>query len=137
MSLREERNAAKVSTELLDVRMPAVTALMTQLSGGNQQKAIFARWITGPIQILLLDEPTHGVDIRSKGQIYDIIRNLASEGVAIIMVSSELEEFEALCDRVLLLREGGMIGEVEAEDISKDTILHTLLTGEQQGATMQ
>ena len=137
LSLREERNAAKDSTEHLEVRMPAITALMTQLSGGNQQKAIFARWITGPIRILLLDEPTHGVDIRSKGQIYDIIRNLASKGVAIVMVSSELEEFEALCDRVLLLREGKIIGEVEGEDISKDTILHTLLTGEQDGATVQ
>ena len=117
--------------------MPAVTALMTQLSGGNQQKAIFARWITGPIRVLLLDEPTHGVDIRSKGQIYDIIRNLAGEGVAIILVSSELEEFEALCDRVLLLREGRMIGEVDGQDISKDSILHTLLTGQQSQAPIQ
>ncbi len=137
LRLGEERRAARASTERLGVRMPAITALMTQLSGGNQQKAIFARWITGPIRVLLLDEPTHGVDIRSKGQIYDIIRNLAAEGVAIIMVSSELEEFEALCDRVLLLREGRMIGEVDGEHISKDTILHTLLTGEQDEAVQQ
>lgn len=131
LKLGEERKTATETTTRLGVRMPSITALMTQLSGGNQQKAIFARWITGPIRVLLLDEPTHGVDIRSKGQIYDIIRNLAGEGVAIIMVSSELEEFEALCDRVLLLRNGEMIGEVQGEDISKDTILHTLLAGDE------
>ena len=107
---------------------------MSQLSGGNQQKAIFARWVTGPIRILLLDEPTHGVDIRSKAQIYDIIRDLAEDGAAILMVSSELEEMEALCDRVLLLRDGEAIGEVRGAQISKDAILHTLLAGDQTGA---
>ena len=63
---------------------------MTELSGGNQQKSIFARWITGPLRVLLLDEPTHGVDIRSKGQIYDIIRELAVEGAAVLLVSRSL-----------------------------------------------
>ncbi|MDP6474741.1 MAG: sugar ABC transporter ATP-binding protein [Alphaproteobacteria bacterium] len=127
LNLAEERKTAAESTARLDVRMPAITALMTQLSGGNQQKAIFSRWIANPIKILLLDEPTHGVDIRSKAQIYEIIRSLAGEGVAVIIVSSELEEFEAMCNRVLLLREGKMIGEIEGEQISKDAILHTLL----------
>lgn len=130
MRLGEERKAAKKSTSRLGVRMPSIEAMMSQLSGGNQQKAIFARWVTGPVRVLLLDEPTHGVDIRSKAQIYDIIRNLAAEGVAIILVSSELEEFEALCDRVVLLRDGQMIGEVRGEQISKDAILHTLLAGD-------
>ncbi|MGD9538914.1 MAG: sugar ABC transporter ATP-binding protein [Alphaproteobacteria bacterium] len=129
LRLDEERKAAAETTVRLGVRMPSISALMTQLSGGNQQKAIFARWITGPIHILLLDEPTHGVDIRSKGQIYDIIRGLASDGVAIMVVSSELEEVEALCHRVILLHEGEMIGELHGEEIRKDTILHTLLAG--------
>ena len=130
LRLGQERKAATESTSRLGVRMPSIEAMMSQLSGGNQQKAIFARWVTGPVRILLLDEPTHGVDIRSKAQIYDIIRNLAAEGVAIILVSSELEEFEALCDRVVLLRDGQMIGEIRGEQISKDTILHTLLAGD-------
>jgi ABC-type sugar transport system ATPase subunit len=128
LRLDEERKAAASATAKLDVRMPGIGALMTQLSGGNQQKAIFARWITGPIHILLLDEPTHGVDIRSKGQIYDIIRRLAVDGVAIMVVSSELEEIEALCHRVILMREGKMLGELEGQQISKETILHTLLS---------
>jgi ABC-type sugar transport system ATPase subunit len=130
LRLGEERKAATVSTSRLGVRMPSIDAMMSQLSGGNQQKAIFARWVTGPVRVLLLDEPTHGVDIRSKAQIYDIIRNLAAEGVAIILVSSELEEFEALCDRVVLLHEGAMIGEVRGEQISKVAIVHPLLAGD-------
>ena len=137
LRLEAERRAAEKATGRLDVRMPSITALMTQLSGGNQQKAIFARWIIERIKILLLDEPTHGVDIRSKGQIYDIIRGLAADGVAIIVVSSEIEEIEALCHRVLLLREGEMIGELHGEEISKDTILHTLLASDQRQSISQ
>ena len=134
LHLDEERKAALHSASRLGVRMPSILAQMSQLSGGNQQKAIFARWITGPIRILLLDEPTHGVDIRSKAQIYDIIRDLAADGAAILLVSSELEEMEALCDRVLLLRDGEAIGEMRGAQISKDVILHTLLAGDQTGA---
>ena len=81
LRIREEKRAAARSTSRLGVRMPSIDANMNELSGGNQQKAIFARWITGPLRILLLDEPTHGVDIRSKRQIYDIIRELTAEGV--------------------------------------------------------
>ena len=130
LNLDEERQAAARTTRELGVRMPSIRALMSQLSGGNQQKAIFARWITGPINVLLLDEPTHGVDIRSKGQIYEIIRGLAADGVAIMVVSSELEEIEALCHRAILLREGRMIGELHGEEIAKDRILHILLAGD-------
>jgi ABC-type sugar transport system ATPase subunit len=130
LRLGHERKTARQMAVRLGVRMPAITALMTQLSGGNQQKAIFARWVTGPVRILLLDEPTHGVDIRSKGQIYDIIRELAADGVAILLVSSELEEIETLCDRALLLHRGELIGELNGDEISKDTILQTLLEGE-------
>jgi ABC-type sugar transport system ATPase subunit len=130
LSLGEERRVATQMAVRLGVRMPAITALMTHLSGGNQQKAIFARWITGPVRVLLLDEPTHGVDIRSKSQIYDIIRDLAADGVAILLVSSELEEIEALCDRALLMHRGKLILELKGDEISKDAILQILLEGE-------
>jgi ABC-type sugar transport system ATPase subunit len=129
LQLGEEKRAAARNTGRLGVRMPSIEADMNELSGGNQQKAIFARWITGPLKILLLDEPTHGVDIRSKRQIYDIIRELAAEGVSLLLVSSELEEIEALCQRAILLHRGEMIDELQRADISKDRILHRLLAG--------
>jgi len=128
----EERAAARSATARLGVRMPSITASMLELSGGNQQKVILGRWISGPLQILLLDEPTHGVDVRSKSEIYDIVRGLAANGVAAVVVSSEFEEIEALCDRVLLLREGRIIGELRGRQIAKDTILHALLSGGQE-----
>lgn len=129
LQLSAEKRAAARNTSRLGVRMPSIGADMNELSGGNQQKAIFARLITGPLTILLLDEPTHGVDIRSKRQIYDIIRELASEGASVLLVASELEEIEALCQRAILLHRGEMIGELHGADIVKDRILHRLLAG--------
>ena len=131
---REERAAAKAATARLGVRMPSIGALMTELSGGNQQKAILSRWTSNPLRLLLLDEPTHGVDVRSKKEIYDIVRGLAAQGVTLVVVSSEFEEIEALCDRVLLLRDGEIIAEVRGRKVAKDTILHVLLSGDQDAA---
>jgi ABC-type sugar transport system ATPase subunit len=127
LQLRRERETASANATQLGVKMPSAVASMTALSGGNQQKAIFSRWITGPVKLLLLDEPTHGVDIRSKEQIYGIIRGLASNKVSVLVATSELEEFEALCDRVLLLREGRLIGSANGDEISKESILQQLL----------
>ena len=126
---RKERIAAETATKRLDVRMPSLDAMMSELSGGNQQKVIFGRWTSAPLRVLLLDEPTHGVDVRSKKEIYDIIRRLAAQQVAIVVVSSEFEEIEALCDRVLLLREGQTIGELRGQEVVKESILHALLSG--------
>jgi len=103
---------------------------MTQLSGGNQQKAIFARWTMRPMRILMLDEPTHGVDIGAKANIYEIIRDLAKQGVSILVASSELEELQALCDRVLILRNGTIEAEMPAGGVTKDAILHRLLASD-------
>jgi ABC-type sugar transport system ATPase subunit len=135
LNLGEERSTSRQKAERLGVKMPAISALMTQLSGGNQQKAIFARWITGPIRILLLDEPTHGVDIRSKAEIYQIVRELAATGVAILLVTSEVEEIEGLCHRALILHRGELAGELHGEEIAKEIILHALLTGEEEGTS--
>lgn len=130
LHLERERQAAAEAAARLGVRMPSLDASMTALSGGNQQKAIFARWITGPVRLLLLDEPTHGVDIGSKAQIYDIIRGLAGQGLGVLVASSELEELAALCHRVLLLRRGTIDLELTGEAISKDRILHELLAAQ-------
>ena len=130
LDLGRERREAAGAAARLGVKMPSVDASMTALSGGNQQKAIFARWVTGPVRLLLLDEPTHGVDIGSKAQIYDIVRGLAARGIAILVASSELEELEALCHRVLLLRGGTIGAELAGAAITKDRILHNLLAAQ-------
>jgi ABC-type sugar transport system ATPase subunit len=122
-----EQATARQFTERLQVRMPGLAARMAQLSGGNQQKVLLGRWLSGAPKVLLLDEPTHGVDIRSKGEIHAIIRGMAEHGIGVIVASSELEEIEALCHRILLLRDGRLIGEYRDMDVTKARILHGLL----------
>jgi len=128
LNLRVEQRKTEEATRRFSVRMPSINASMLALSGGNQQKVIFARWVLGPVRLLLLDEPTHGVDIGSKTQIYGAIRELAHEGRGILVVSSELEELQALCDRVLLLKDGTITDELRGAEISKDAMLHRLLS---------
>jgi ABC-type sugar transport system ATPase subunit len=127
LRLHTERVAAEKQTRRLGVRMPSIDATMSLLSGGNQQKVVLAKWISGSPRMLILDEPTHGVDIGSRYEIYDIVKGLAARGVAIIVVSSEFEELETLCDRVLLLRAGRLLGELSDSDVTEDRILSRLL----------
>ena len=126
LKLGDERRAARVAVKRFDVRARSIQTAMRDLSGGNQQKAILARWMSRPLRILLLDEPTHGVDIGAKEDIYHFISQVAAEGVAVIVVSSELEELEILCSRVLLLSRGKIIGELTAPNIKKSLILAAL-----------
>ncbi|GAB3441472.1 sugar ABC transporter ATP-binding protein [Streptomonospora sediminis] len=96
---------------------------IVNLSGGNQQKAVIGRWLHAKSRILLLDEPTRGVDVEAKAQIYRIVRDLADEGAAVVFVSSELEELPLVCDRVLSLRSGRIDGEFTGGDITLDNIM--------------
>jgi ABC-type sugar transport system ATPase subunit len=128
LSPRRARAHASAQAEHFDVRPRRVQTKMASLSGGNQQKVLLARWIMPGTKVLLLDEPTHGVDVGAKTEIYRLIRQAANEGLSVVMASSEMEEFEALCGRVVLLDNGAVLGELTGAQISKDTILHCLLT---------
>ena len=92
--------------ESLDVGPAGVERPVRTLSGGNQQKVVLARWLLRECRVLLLDEPTRGVDVGARTEIYALVRSLAAEGVAVVVVSSEVEEVLGLADRVLVLREG-------------------------------
>jgi len=93
------------------------------LSGGNQQKVIFAKWLNAQCRILLIDEPTRGVDVGAKREIHDLLRALAARGVAIVMVSSELPEILAMSDRVLVLREGRISAELSRDEATEERIM--------------
>ena len=93
------------------------------LSGGNQQKVVIAKWIGNHPEILLCDEPTRGIDVGAKAEVYAILRDIASKGIGIVMVSSELPELLSLCDRILVMHEGRMTGEVSREEASEETIM--------------
>jgi ribose transport system ATP-binding protein len=125
----EERHRASELTTSLDVRPAGVTRAVRTLSGGNQQKVVLARWLLRDCRVLLLDEPTRGVDVGARSEIYQLIRSLADRGVAVVVVSSEIEEVLGLADRVLVVREGEVVHESAATDIDEAQVLDLVMEG--------
>jgi ABC-type sugar transport system ATPase subunit len=109
----------------LDIRVGAPTTRIRNLSGGNQQKALFGKWLFKRPKVLIIDEPTRGIDVGAKQAIYELIVRLASEGMAILMVSSEIEEILGLCHRVLVMHRGKIVTELAAADgtLTEDNIM--------------
>ncbi len=124
-----ERDKARELTESLDVRPTGVDRPVRNLSGGNQQKVVLARWLLRDCRVLLLDEPTRGVDVGARSEIYALIRSLASRGLAVVVVSSEVEEVLGLADRILVVREGVVVHEGPAEDIDEHKVLDLVMEG--------
>ncbi len=122
-SAARERERTREAREALDIRMASSSDSVASLSGGNQQKVLLGKWLSGRPKVLLLDEPTRGVDVGAKAQIHQRIRELAASGVAVLVVSSEIPEVLALADRVLVMREGRIAGELQRADASPETIL--------------
>lgn len=128
MDRAREDLAASGMAQALDIRTPSLDQQVQFLSGGNQQKVALAKWLCLNPRILILDEPTRGIDVGSKSEIYKLIRGLADSGMGIIMVSSELEEIIGLADRVLVMHEGRCAGVLDRGQVSEQSIMH-LATG--------
>lgn len=120
---RKEEEMSETYQKRLRVKTPSLEQKISHLSGGNQQKAIIARWLMNEPKILFLDEPTQGIDIGAKNEIYEIIDELASQGVSVVMVSSEMQENLSLCDRIIVLYEGHMTGELMHEDACEKNVM--------------
>ncbi|MBR7742010.1 sugar ABC transporter ATP-binding protein [Phycicoccus sp. BSK3Z-2] len=125
-----ERRAALEQTEALDVRPTGVDRAINTLSGGNQQKVVLARWLLRQCRVLLLDEPTRGVDIGARSEIYALVRQLADDGVAVVVVSSEIEEVLGLSDRVLVIGEGAVLGQGTADEFDEHRVLDIIMRGD-------
>jgi len=108
----------------LGIKTPDVETLVSDLSGGNQQKVVIGKWLGRQPKILILDEPSRGVDVGARSEIHQIIHEMADEDTSFIIISSENEELPGLCDRVLVMVEGKIVGELVGEDITKEAILH-------------
>ena len=102
---------------------------MRTLSGGNQQKVVLARWLLRDCRVLLLDEPTRGVDVGAAAEIYALIRALADRGVAVVVVSSEIEEVLGLADRVLVVADGAVVTEAPADELDEHRVLDLVMEG--------
>lgn len=118
----EKENAEKQRRQM-NVKTPSIEQLIVNLSGGNQQKAILGRWLSEDIKVLLLDEPTRGIDVGAKSEIYDLIFKLADEKLAIVVVSSDLPEVIGLSDRIMVMRAQKIMGVVERENATEENIL--------------
>jgi len=136
-SAGRERTAAQGIAGDLQVRPPNIDRPVRTLSGGNQQKVVVGRWLLGGTRLLLLDEPTRGVDVGARAELYEVIRRLVADGVGILLVSSEVPEVLGLSDRVLVMREGRIIHEADASTLDEHTVLDMVMAGsllEQEGA---
>ncbi|NHU85655.1 sugar ABC transporter ATP-binding protein [Kocuria sp. JC486] len=118
-----QRSRAQVVTDQLAVRMAGLDQPIRDLSGGNQQKVVFARWVMADAKVLLLDEPTRGVDVGAKVEIYELINEITSLGGAVVMVSSELPEVLGMSDRVLVMSNGRVAGVLDADDATEDSVM--------------
>jgi ABC-type sugar transport system ATPase subunit len=121
-----ERTLAQRYTDRLRVKTPSLESITAGLSGGNQQKIALAKWLARSCDVLLIDEPTRGVDVGAKAEIYQLLDELACEGKALLVVSSELPELIGLCRRILVMREGRIAGEVARADFSEATLMRLM-----------
>lgn len=126
---REESRICKKNIEDFRIMTDSMQKAAKYLSGGNQQKVVMAKWMNIDPKILILDEPTRGVDVGAKKEIYDILNNLAKGGMALLVISSELNEVISLCDRVLVLRKGTLVGELQKEELEKEALLAASMGG--------
>ncbi|GAA5145576.1 sugar ABC transporter ATP-binding protein [Nocardioides marinquilinus] len=124
-----EKRRAHEYVESLDVRPKGVEHAVRALSGGNQQKIVLARWLLRDCRVLLLDEPTRGVDVGARSEIYKLVRSLADSGIAVLVVSSEVEEVLGLADRVLVVREGRVVHEAVATELDESRVLDLVMEG--------
>lgn len=123
LRLAEEFALAREYTERLDLRAASLDTHVGNLSGGNQQKVVIAKWLATRPRVIILDEPTKGVDIGSKAAVHDFMAELAAQGLAVIMVSSEIPEVLGMSDRVIVMREGRIVAELAGDDLQPETLV--------------
>ena len=123
ISLSRAASRAKEIAQQLRIKTPRVTTPVIELSGGNQQKVVIGKWLTRHPRVLILDEPSRGVDVGARAEIHRSIKELAGGGVGVIVISSEAEELPGLCDRVVVMVEGRVAGELTGREITKEAIL--------------
>lgn len=124
---RKEKENAEAYIRRLGIKTPSLSRLIRSLSGGNQQKVILARWLSERVRVMLLDEPTRGIDIGAKSEIYAIMTELARAGVGVMVVSSDLPEILGISDRILVMRQGRLVASLTREEATEERVLHEAL----------
>jgi ribose transport system ATP-binding protein len=134
LDLRSEKRRAQELVSALRVATPDVEKRVVELSGGNQQKVVIAKWLNTDAEVFLFDEPTRGIDVGGKIEVYRLMGDLLARGAAIVMISSELPEILGMSDRILVMREGRICGEFDRADATEEKILNCALRGASDSA---
>ena len=129
----QERNLANGYIEQLNIKTPGLNVAIDTLSGGNQQKVIVAKWLNTSPKVLILDEPTRGIDVGAKVEIYNLLNKLVEDGVTVIMISSELPEVMGMSDRILVMCEGEIAAELTREEATKELIMEYATGSKRKG----
>ena len=120
---KKEVKNANTYVERLNIKVHSINQLISSLSGGNQQKAMIAKWLAVNPAVIIMDEPTRGIDVGAKSEIHNMLRELSNNGIGVILISSELPEIIGMCDRVIVMHEGRMTGEVSGREITEQSII--------------
>ncbi|KEJ94286.1 multiple monosaccharide ABC transporter ATP-binding protein [Pseudosulfitobacter pseudonitzschiae] len=124
----EETKVAERYRKAMNIRTPSVFQRVMNLSGGNQQKVVLSKWLFAGPEVLILDEPTRGIDVGAKFEIYGIINELSAQGKGVVMISSEMPELLGMSDRIYVMNEGGFVGELDASEASQERIMSFIVT---------
>ncbi|RKX83429.1 MAG: D-xylose ABC transporter ATP-binding protein, partial [Spirochaetes bacterium] len=123
LNIKKEKEESRKYMKQVNVKAVDENMIVSKLSGGNQQKVIISKWMLKDPDILFMDEPTKGVDVGAKAEIQNLIFDRSEKGVSFVVVSSELEEIMNLCDRIIVIAEGKLVGEVNRDDFSKEALM--------------
>jgi putative multiple sugar transport system ATP-binding protein len=124
-----ETTVAEKYRRSMNIKATSVRHIAGRLSGGNQQKVVLSKWLNADPDVLILDEPTRGIDVGAKFEIYTIVNGLAAQGKAVVFISSELPELLGMCDRIYVLSEGRLTGEVSRADATQELLMRYMTTG--------
>ncbi|HEW92152.1 MAG TPA: sugar ABC transporter ATP-binding protein [Thermotogaceae bacterium] len=123
INLSKENRNARNFVKVLSIKTPSLRQLVSNLSGGNQQKVVVAKWLASKSKIFIMDEPTNGIDVGAKEEIYELMNNLAVEGAGVLFISSYMPELMGICDRIVIMREGQIVGEIPHKEFNEEKIL--------------
>jgi putative multiple sugar transport system ATP-binding protein len=130
LNVAEENKAAQQYIDIMQTKTPSIHQQAGNLSGGNQQKVLLSKWMFAEPDILILDEPTRGIDVGAKYEIYCIMNQMVAQGKAVVMISSELPELLGMCDRIYVMNEGKMVAEFTSKEATQEKIMSAILSSD-------
>jgi ribose transport system ATP-binding protein len=131
INLASEKAACRDYVAKLNVKTPSLAQKVSNLSGGNQQKIVLAKWLMSDARVLILDEPTRGIDVGAKVEVYNIINDIVKHGKSVIMISSEMTELMGMCDRIVVMCRGKVTGELDRKEFSQASLMYLAAGGDE------